>query len=151
MSYVLLAQTHVSPSSSRIILTTLKNRPQYLLIRKIVLAMYGIWLDFLRNFSPPICSGLDELQVLSLNYAIAAYPLFLVSLASMLANAAACILWFPFKRCYNHIETGGAKNASTIDVFASFMVFPMSNFSALPLTLCSQRNSGNFVVLQCKF
>ena len=135
MSYVLLAQTLATPSSSRIVLTTLENRPQCLLIGKLVLAVYGIWnLDFLRIFSPPICLGLDELQVLALDYAIAAYPLLLVSLAYLLIqmHARGClllnILWFPFKRCYNRIQTDSAKNASIIDVFASFLVLAYVKF-----------------------
>ncbi len=83
-------------------------------------------LYFLRTLMPPVClNNISTLQVLTLDYAVAVYPLGLVVLTYMLIqlHARGCmplvVLWLPFRRC--HVRSANA-NTTIIDVFASFLV-----------------------------
>lgn len=134
-SYVLFAQIIGSPENARVIIESLKYHPSLLLISKVVLAGYSIWnLDFFKTFSPPICLNFDEMEVLILDYATAVYPLLLVVLTYVLMqlHARGClllnILWLPFKRCYNKLQSRVNAKTSIIDVFASFLVLSYVKF-----------------------
>ncbi len=105
MTYVLLCQGIASPTSVQLSTDILSS---ILWINNIVLALYGIWnLDFLRTLMPPVClNNISTLQVLTLDYAVAVYPLGLVVLTYMLIqlHARGCmplvVLWLPFRRCH---------------------------------------------------
>ncbi len=129
MTYVMLAQAFSSPDNIRILTSALTAYPKLLNLAKVVVTMYAIWnLDFFRAFSPPICLGIDTLQVLALDYVIAVYPLVLIMLAYMLIqlHARGCvlisILWLPFRRCHHQFQKTINPKTSIIDIFASFLV-----------------------------
>ena len=79
----------------------------------IVITIYGIFnLDFFRYVIPPFCvsSRLKMLQVLSLEYFIAFYPLFLITVTYICIqlHAKDCkvmvYLWRPFQICFDSLK-----------------------------------------------
>ncbi len=135
MAYVLVAQTLATPASMRIIIYGLETYPNYLWACKIGLALYGIWnLDFFRTFMPPICLNISTLQVHALDYAVAVYPRGLVVLLYMLIqlHARGCmpliVLWLPFRKCHNKMQSRVDVKTTIIDVFASFLVLSYVKF-----------------------
>ncbi len=83
-------------------------------------------MDFLRTLMPPVClNNISTLQILTLDYAVAVYPLGLVVLTYVLIqlHARGCmplvVLWLPFWRY--HVRSADA-NTTIIDVYSSFLV-----------------------------
>ena len=77
---------------------------------KTLATVYGVWnLDFFRTLIPPICLPLHTLQILTLDYLIAIYPLFLVVcfyvLLSVYDRGYGPVLWLckPFHRVMSSV------------------------------------------------
>ena len=75
--------------------------------------LYGIWnLDFFRTFYDPFClhPDMSPLQVLALDYIVAAYPLVLIVLTYTLVELhdrnirIVVLLWKPFHRCFSRFR-----------------------------------------------
>ena len=99
------------------------------LVAHIEMTSYGIWnLDFFRTLFPEICLDLSSLQVLALDYAIAFYPLLLMIIFYVLielhdSNCRPIVyMWKPFNRCLSRFRRQWNARASTIDVFATFLL-----------------------------
>ena len=105
-------------------------------------AIYGIWnLDFFRSLYHPFClhPGLSTLQVMSLDYIIAAYPLAIIILVYALVELYSrdcrpvVLMWKPFRQlfaCFRHqlnIKT------SLVDAFGTF--FSLSYVKMLSTTV----------------
>ena len=123
-AFVTVAQTIAIPANLRVILQS--NEHPYLPLIQILATIYGIWnIDFFRTVIPPICSNLSILQPLSLDYAIAFYPLQLLFFVYLLIELHArdfwpiVQLWRPFQRCCgNRWDI----RSSIINVFATFLL-----------------------------
>ena len=123
-AFVTVAQIIASPQNLRIILNSTQHA--YLPLIQILATIYGIWnLDFFRTVIPPICTNLSASQALSLEYAIAFYPLLLLIFAYLLIELHArdfwpiVQLWRPFQRwCGNRLDI----RSSIINVFATFVL-----------------------------
>ena len=83
--------------------------------------MHGVWnLDFFRTVLPPTCLDISTLQALTLDYAIALYPLVLVMLTYFLIELhdSDCVLivWIfrPFHKC-------ATVKSSVVIVFSTFL------------------------------
>ena len=121
-AFVTVAQILAAPQYLRFLLSTTHK---YLPPIRILATVYGIWnLDFLRTVIPPICINLSTLQALSLDYAIAFYPLLLLVFVYLLIELHArdfwpiVQLWRPFQRC---CRNRWDIRSSIINAFATFL------------------------------
>ena len=101
----------------------------------VVSSIAGIWnLDFSRLAYHPFClhPSLSTLQILSLDYAIAIYPLFLILLTYMMVKChdrnfkPVVWAWKPFTWILRHFRRQWDIRTSLIDVFASFIFLSTS-------------------------
>ena len=111
-----------------------RHTPYYVHERVIVdiyLSYISIWnLDFFRLVYPPFClhPNATTLQVLSLDYIIAAYPLLLIILTYILVTLhyyncrLVVCLWRPFLRCCIRFQRQCDIRNSLVDVFATFLL-----------------------------
>jgi len=97
----------------------------------------SIWnLDFFRTVYSPFClhPNATTLQVMSLDYIIAAYPLVLIILTYTLVTLHYhnCILvvwlWKPFLRCCIHFRRQWDIRNSLVDAFATFLLLSYVKF-----------------------
>ena len=86
----------------------------------------GIWnLDFFRLYYESICLPISSLSALSLDYAIAFYPLLLIFLTYVATELHArgfrvvVFLWTPFRQVFRHTWDN---KSSLIDVMATFIL-----------------------------
>ena len=136
--YILVCQIIASPNILRRLLG-INSIPQ--LKTKfnigIYMAVVSIWnLDFFRTVYTPFClhPNATVLQVLSLDYIIAAYPLALIILTYTLVtlhynNCRLVVwLWRPFLRCCIRFQRQLDIRNSLIDAFATFLLLSYVKF-----------------------
>ena len=124
--YVIYSQAVLCPPIARILyssmhkLTTLNN------LVKFVGSLYGVWnLDFFRMYNSGICLQIDTLVSLSLELAVAIYPLFLIIATYMLITLydhkfrPLVVLWSPFRALLHLFQSNWDIRTSTVDVFAT--------------------------------
>ena len=113
--------------------------------------IYGIFnLDFFRYVIPPFCvsSQLNMLQVLSLEYIVAFYPLFLIIVTYICIQLHArdfkifVYLWMPFRNCCRNWDS----LESLIHAFAAFLLLSYSKILLTSLTLLKSTNHPLFNV-----
>ena len=100
-------------------------------------SLFSIWnLDFFRLLYPPFClyPNTTTLQVLSLDYIIAVYPLVLIILTYTLVtlhyyNCRLVVwLWRPFLRCCIRFQRQWDIRNSLVDAFATFLLLSYVKF-----------------------
>ena len=102
-----------------------------MLVAKVVISFYGIWnLDFFRMFYSPFCLHPDMtiLQILSLDYAIAVYPLCLVCVVFVAIKIHDRLkvvqqLWKPAGWLFTRINRQWKTSNSLIEAFGTFFLF----------------------------
>ena len=134
--YILFCQIFTAPPIQRLIAYSLYKR-QYEGVRDVKIYAYtlfgylGIWnLDFFRFAYTPFClhPNASTLQVLSLDYIIAAYPLALIILTYTLVrlhyhNCTLVVwLWRPFISCFARCRRQWDIQNSLVDAFATFLL-----------------------------
>ncbi len=137
--YILYAQLMSAPFVFRILLTNAHNLTTGV---KIIATLYGVWnLDFFRTLYPDMCICLTTLQVISLDYIIAIYPLLLMVLTLLLfklhfhdCRIIRCV-WYPFYRCLSCINRDWGKQLSMIDVFATFLLLSYGRVMSVSFNL----------------
>ena len=114
--------------------------PEYLHLHvfgEVYISYISIWnLDFFRFVYPPFClhPNATTLQVLSLDYIIAAYPLILIILTYILVTLhyyncrLVVCLWRPFLRCCIRFQRQCDIRNSLVDVFATFLLLSYVKF-----------------------
>ena len=139
-AFILINQMLVFPAHMRIILAILTNNPTTPLEKVIahtVFSLYGIWnLDFFRTFYDPFClhPDMSPLQVLALDYIVAAYPLVLIVITYTLVELhdrnirIVVLLWKPFHRCFSRFRRQWNIRTSLIDAFATFILLSCVKF-----------------------
>ena len=109
-----------------------------------LLTVYGIWnLDFLRYVIPPFCinENMTALQVVSLEYLVALYPLLLITVTYILielhdrGNRVLVSMWRPFHRCYTHFRRQWNPKTTIIHAFASFFLLSYVKIMVISITL----------------
>ena len=151
----LMAGLSVTPASIILGTENFVSKPITSIIYTVV-TIYGFFnLDFFRYVIPPFCvsSQLNMLQVLSLEYIVAFYPLFLIIVIYICIQLHArdfkifVYLWMPFRNCcrnWDSLET-------LIHAFAAFLLLSYSKILLTSLTLLKSSNyplfnvSGNVV------
>ena len=70
------------PAFARVILLTFATWPDFLKVMKIAFPLYIFWnLDFFHTLIPDIHMNISTLEALAWDYAIAIYPIFLITLS----------------------------------------------------------------------
>lgn len=94
----------------------------------IITTLHGVWnLDFFLAIYPDICLRIEPLQGLSLDYAIAFYPLLLILVTYMLSDLHSkgyrliTFVWSPFQRIFLKIRKKWEIKSSMINVFTTFL------------------------------
>ena len=110
----------------------------------IIFSFYGIWnLDFFRLLYPSFClhPATTTVQILALDYIIAAYPLVLLLIAYILVKLhdsnlrIVAWLWRPFHRCSARCRRGWNIKTSLIDAFATFLLLSYMKFLSVSVDL----------------
>ena len=108
---------------------------------KVVGTIYGIWnLDFFRSLYPPFClhSSLNTLQVMSLDYLIAMYPIIIIVLMYILVDLHShdcrliVVMWKPFRYCFARFRHNLNIRTSLVDAFGTF--FTLSYVKVLSIS-----------------
>ena len=137
-AFVLACQVMTAPLQVRIYLSSLISRYHRLelILERVRLSLYGFWnLDFFRTLYPPFClnPNMSSLQILVLDYFIAAYPLLLIiitySLVELHARNCKIVVWLwkPFRRCFIRFQRTYIQT-SLVDAFASFLLLSYVKF-----------------------
>ena len=126
---VLFSQAVSMPALGRILLLTFVTRPDLLQAVKVAYPLYSFWnLDFFRTLIPDICMNVSTLQVLALDYAVAVYPIFLITLSYVLIalydRDLGCLvyMWKPFHKVFSIFKRKWDIRTSVIDSFATFFL-----------------------------
>ena len=147
-AFILVSQLITAPVLSRIYIPILKedlNLPDSVIfLSTFCLSLYGIWnLDFLRTFYDSFClhPSMNILHVFALDYIIAAYPLFLITVTYVLVklhdhNFKFMVwLWRPFRRCFIRFRRHWDIKTSLIDAFATFFLLSYVKFFSVSFDL----------------
>ena len=109
-------------------------------------SVYGVWnLDFFRIVYKPFClyPKLTTLQVMSLDYIIAAYPLIVIAVTYVLVNLHSCgwkpivLIWKPFRYCFTRFRHRFQIRTSLIDAFGTFFTLSYVKFLSTSVDLVS--------------
>ena len=100
------------------------------LVQQVTSTVYGVWnLDFFRMVYEPFClhPNLSILQILSLDYLVAVYPLFLVCLTYLLIQLhgrfqVVKYLWKPMAWLYGRFNHQWKASNSLIEAFGAFFL-----------------------------
>ena len=144
-AFVLVCQLGTAPIQMRILTDQLNYDSQ---IRQtlihLIVSLYGVWnLDFFRLVYSPFAlhSSISTLQVLALDYAVAAYPLFLIVVTYVLVELhdnnfrIAVWLWKPFHYCFACYRRRWDIRTSLIDTFATFFLLSYVKFLSVSFDL----------------
>ncbi len=87
--FISISQGMFSPIAARAFLSVVSRKAYIENFTRALGSFYGIWnLDFFRTVIPPICAtNISQINVLTLDYAIAFYPLVLVILTYLVCIA----------------------------------------------------------------
>ena len=127
--YALYSQCFGAPLYLRIVLLYIKNYSLSYRALQLIAALYGVWnLDFIRSYNLGICLQTDTLTTLSLDLAVALYPLVLILMIYYLIQLhdadfkPLVIMWRPFKVVFKYFIKEWDIKTSTVDSFAAFML-----------------------------
>lgn len=133
--FVLYSQIISSPGTMRFLLHALKSIPKLNLFNevvgttKIVTSLYGFSnLDFFRPLLPDNCLQLTTLQVFSLDYVVAIYPLVLTLLSYAVVLLyyqnvkIVVIITHPFRKIFSQFQRAWHIKSSIIDAYATFFL-----------------------------
>ena len=140
--FVFSAHMFASPIATRVFISGWKFGPVVTFLSKLLSTLYGIWnLDYFRILYPDICLRITTLQALTLDYAIAIYPLFLIILTYAIMKLYSqeyrlvVWLWKPFERCLLKFKKKKSIKTSIIDVFATFLLLSYNKILSVSFDL----------------
>ena len=144
-AFVLACQVLASPLQVDLVLVPLSNgdKPKLFSIAvNLILSLLGFWnLDFFRPLYPGFClhPNMSILQIIALDYVIAAHPLFLIAITYVLVELhdhnckIVVLLWKPFLRCFARFRRQWDIQTSLIEAFASFLLLSYVKFLSVSL------------------
>ena len=144
-AFVLVSQLVTAPAQMRILTDQLRYNSHWeqKLLRSAV-SFLGVWnLDFFRLVYTPFSlhSSISTLQILALDYAVAAYPLFLIVATYVLVELhdhdfrIIVWLWKPFHYCFACYRRQWDIRTSLIDTFATFFLLSYVKFLSVSFDL----------------
>ena len=124
--YVTVSQMVAAPGILRFIFNAYPLKKYSVL----AISLYAVWnLDFFRGFYHPFClhPGMSILQTISLDYAVAVYPLVLISITYCLVRLHdRCIVFsklcLPLYRCCSTFRRKWNIRESLVNAFATFFI-----------------------------
>lgn len=133
--FVLFSQGISFPANMRIILRAVSKKKFANEISRSIASMYGFWnLDFFRPLLPQICLRLSTLQILSLDYIVAVYPLLLIISSYILVilyyrnvKVIVCIS-HPFRRLFARFQNNWNIKSSIMEAYATFFLLSYTKF-----------------------
>ena len=149
-AFILINQLVAMPAQMRVIVAIMATNPPIPMeqveqaLTHTVSSVYGIWnLDFFRTFYDPFClhPDMSSLQVLALDYIVAAYPLALIVITYTLVELhdrnirIVVLLWKPFRRCFSCFRKQWNIRTSLIDAFATFILLSCVKFLSVTFDL----------------
>ena len=161
--FVFFAQIIGAPANIRALTQGWQFGSVVTFLSKLLATVYGVWnLDYFRTVYPDICLRVTTLQALSLEYAIAVYPLLLILVSYVAIRLHSRIPfspWKPVKRCLVKFGRKSSTKTSMIDVFATFLLLTYSkilyiNFDLLTHTVPidpSGYSVGKFLYLDASY
>ena len=133
--FVLFSQGISFPANMRIILRAVESKPLPSACAKIISSLYGFWnLDFFRPLLPQMCLRLSTLQVLSLDYIVAAYPLLLIICSYIIVilyyRNVRIIVYIsrPFRQLFSRFQRTSNIKTFIMDAYATFFIFSYTKF-----------------------
>ena len=144
-AFVLACQVLASPLQVDLVLVPLSNgdKPKLLsTLVELILSLAGFWnLDFFRTLYPGFClhPNMSILQIIALDYIIAAHPLFLIAITYVLVELhdhnckIVVLIWKPFLRCFARFRRQWDIRTSLIEAFASFLLLSYVKFLSVSL------------------
>ena len=144
-AFVLTCQVLASPLQIELIVIHLRrnvDEKSFRILAELLISLAGFWnLDFFRTLYPGFClhSNMSVLQILALDYIIAAHPLFLIAVTYALVELHGCnckivvFLWKPFLRCFARFRRQWDIRTSLIEAFASFLLLSYVKFLSVSL------------------
>ena len=135
-AFLLVCQVLTFPVQARILSSDIFS-DGWTVIVAVIGSVYGFWnLDFFRTLYPRFClhPGMSTLQVLALDYIIAAYPLFLTGITYSLVKLhnhdckLVVWLWKPFRICFARLQRQWDIQTSLVEAFASFLLLSYVKF-----------------------
>ena len=138
-AFVLACQVLASPLQVELTFVHLSNGDNnlFLTLAELMLSLAGFWnLDFFRTLYPGFClhHNMSILQIIALDYIVAAHPLFLIAITYTLIQLhdhncrIVVLLWKPFLRCFARFRRQWDIRTSLIEAFASFLLLSYVKF-----------------------
>ena len=138
-AFLLVCQVLTSPIQVRLISSAIEDSDHFWAWWCVLIfeSLYGFWnLDFFRTLYPRFClhPNMSSLQVLALDYIIAAYPLLLTVITYSLVELhrhncrLVVCLWKPFRICFARFQRQWDIQSSLIEAFASFLLLSYVKF-----------------------
>ena len=129
VSYVTICQTMTTIGLATQLFNMVVNTKSHY-FAKLGLTVMSVWnLDFFRSLYPPFClhPHLSALQVLSLDYIVAVYPMILVLITYLLVklhDRFRLVVWLcrPAYSCFRHFRKEWDIETSLIGAFATFFL-----------------------------
>ncbi len=136
--FIIYSQFLTIPALARKMLLSTRQKPIFLEIGKLLAALYGIWnLDFFRSYDSGICFKISSLEVLSMELAVAVYPLLLMLFSYFLVTLhdqnfkLLTFIYKPFKILFSTWQSNFAIKTSTVNAFAAFLFLSNTKFFSI--------------------
>ena len=151
-AFILVSQLITAPITLRTYAHVYVQKSKHFLEGFFFASLYGIWnLDFFRTMYPPFClhPSISTLQVLALDYIIAAYPLFLVIVTYIVVELhdrnfkIVVWLWKPVRRFFIYFRRYWNVKTSLIDAFGTFLLLSYVKFLSTSFDLLIPVNLFN--------
>ena len=133
--FILFSQYISIPAQARNLILTSRNKPTILAMVKVITGFYGVWnLDFFRAYDNKICFRISSLATISLDLAVAVYPLILMFITYILIHLydrnfkPLVFAWKPFRRLFSKWHKNLATKTSIVDACAAFLFLTNSKF-----------------------
>ena len=134
--FVLFSQGISFPANMRIILLAVRDHDAIGVSAKIIASLYGFWnLDFFRPLLPGYCLRLETtLQVLALDYVVAAYPLLLIILSYVVVTLyhhnfqVIVFMSYPFRKLFGRFQRTRNIKTSIMEAYATFFILSYAKF-----------------------
>lgn len=142
-AFICFSQIVGAPIQARVLLQSTKYiGGAFSIMTKVCLAIFGVWnLDFFRSLIPGICMHLTTIEVLSLDYVIAVYPMVLMVTLYILTELHAhgvrpiVFLWRPFHYLSARFRRNWDIQTSLIDAFATFFLLSSTKLFSVSFDL----------------
>ena len=139
--YVIFSQIVSTPTFYRNIVEYVQIHQHYKPINGLAV-MYSLWnLDFFRGLYPDICLDVSTLTALTLDYAVAIYPLLLTVVSYFLIQLYArnvrivVILWKPFHHVLTLLRRNWDSRTTVIDAYATFYILSYTKILCVSVDL----------------